>query len=149
MRLININPPVYLYTAIILMFLLHFFVPLLDFIRYPYTLTGIIPLAIGSIINLMADSSFKKQDTTVKPVLETRILITTGIFKLTRNPMYSGFVLILLGIAILLGTILPFMIVIGFIIFLDIVFIQFEEKKLESKFSVGWLDYKKNVRRWI
>jgi protein-S-isoprenylcysteine O-methyltransferase Ste14 len=149
MKLIDINPPVYLYSAVIFMLILHFLIPLLDFISYPFTLLGIIPLIIGFIINLLADSTFKRENTTVKPILETRVLITNGIFNLTRNPMYSGFGMILIGIAILLGTFTPFIIVTGYLIFLDIVFIRFEEQKLEQKFGDKWLEYKNNVRRWI
>ena len=149
MKLIDINPPVYLYSAVIFMLILHFLIPLLDFISYPFTLLGIIPLIIGFIINLLADSTFKRENTTVKPILETRVLITNGIFNLTRNPMYLGFGMILIGIAILLGTFTPFIIVTGYLIFLDIVFIRFEEQKLEQKFGDKWLEYKNNVRRWI
>ena len=149
MKLIDINPPVYFYVALISMLLVHFVFPLLDFIRYPFTLLGVIPVVIGIITNLITDSSFKKHNTTVKPLLDTNALITNGIFRISRNPMYLGFGLILLGIAIMLGTIFPFIIAAGYMIFLDIVFIQFEEKKLESKFGTGWLNYRSQVRRWI
>ena len=149
MKLIRINPPVYLYLAVILMIVMHLWIPLMDLISYPITLLGIIPLIYGIVLNLAADSSLKRQDTTVKPQLETRVLITTGIFKVTRNPMYLGFGFILLGIAILLGTLFPFVLVIAYPVFMDTVFIRYEEFKLENKFGSIWYDYKNNVRRWI
>lgn len=149
MKLINITPPVYLYTALLIMLMLHFLVPLLRFINYPYTLYGILPIVIGIVLNLTADSILKKYKTTVKPILDSEALITTGVYGTTRNPMYLGFILILLGVAILLGSILPFVITIFFMVFIYVVFIRFEEKKLETKFVSKWIDYKNNVRRWI
>lgn len=149
MSLIQINPPFYLYTAVFIMVVLHLWIPLIDFISYPFTLLGIIPLFYGVILNLAADSSLKKEDTTVKPLSESRVLITTGIYKVTRNPMYLGFWFILTGAAILLGTLLPFLIVLLYPLFMDAVFIRYEEKKLEKKFGSIWYDYKNNVRRWI
>jgi protein-S-isoprenylcysteine O-methyltransferase Ste14 len=148
-KLIDINPPVYFYIVILIMLLVHLFIPVLDFISYPFTLLGIIPAVIGIVFNLLADASFKKQGTTVKPHEETKVLITNGIFHFSRNPMYLGFGLILFGIGIFLGTLLPFAAVIGYLIFLDVVFIRFEETKLERNFGIVWIKYKDNVRRWI
>jgi protein-S-isoprenylcysteine O-methyltransferase Ste14 len=149
MSLIQINPPFYLYTAALIMVALHLWIPLIDFIRYPVTLLGIIPLVYGVILNLAADSSLKKEETTVKPLTESRVLITKGIYKVTRNPMYLGFWFILTGTAILLGTLLPFLIVLLYPLFMDMVFIRYEEQKLEKKFGSIWFEYKNNVRRWI
>jgi protein-S-isoprenylcysteine O-methyltransferase Ste14 len=149
MKLININPPIYVYTALLIMLLLHLFIPSVKFIHYPYTLTGILPITIGIVLNLTADSILKKYNTTVKPTLDTEALITTGVFRITRNPMYLGFILILLGIAILLGSIWPFVITICFAVVMYSVFILFEEKKLENEFGSKWSEYKNTVRRWI
>ena len=149
MKLININPPVYVYTALLIMLLLHFLIPLVKFVYYPYTLSGILAIVIGIILNLTADSILKKYNSTVKPMLETDVLITTGVFRKTRNPMYLGFILILLGTAILLGSIFPFVITIFFAVLMHFVFVLFEEKKLEDEFGSKWLEYKDTVRRWI
>ena len=110
---------------------------------------GVIPLALGIVINLVADKSFKKNETAVKPLEGSSALITTGIFRFTRHPMYLGFVLILLGIAMLMGSFTPYLVVIVFAIFMDTVFIRYEEKTLEEAFGEAWLDYKKKVRRWV
>jgi protein-S-isoprenylcysteine O-methyltransferase Ste14 len=115
----------------------------------PWYLMGVIPVAFGIIINLSADKSFKKNVTTVKPVEESDILITKGVFKISRNPMYLGFLLILLGIAMLMGSSTPYIVVPVFAIFMDMVFIKYEEKKLEETFGEAWLQYRKNTRRWI
>jgi protein-S-isoprenylcysteine O-methyltransferase Ste14 len=63
--------------------------------------------------------------------------------------MYLGFVLILLGAAILTGSLTTFPVVLVFLVFMDTVFIRFEEKKLAQTFGKTWLNYRADVRRWI
>jgi protein-S-isoprenylcysteine O-methyltransferase Ste14 len=101
------------------------------------------------MLNLVADRSFKTHKTTVKPLQESTALITNGVFRLTRHPMYLGFVLILLGIAMMMGSLTPYLVVLAFAVFMDMVFIRFEETRLEETFSEAWLGYRSRVRRWI
>lgn len=149
MKPINIIPPVYLFLAIAIMIFLHFLLPGTKVLAVPWNLLGVIPLVLGIVINLIADKSFKRHETTVKPLEDSTALITTGVFRFTRHPMYLGFVLILLGIAVLFGSFTPYIVVLVFTIFMDTVFIKHEEKKLEGTFGQAWLEYKKMVRRWI
>jgi protein-S-isoprenylcysteine O-methyltransferase Ste14 len=149
MKALKITPPVYLFLSIAIMLLLHFLLPKTQVLPFPCNLFGIIPLVLGIVMNLVADRSFKKNKTTVKPLEESTTLITDGVFRFSRHPMYLGFVLILLGIALLMGSLTPYVIVFGFAIFMHIVFINFEEKKLEETFGEAWLRYKKKVRQWI
>jgi protein-S-isoprenylcysteine O-methyltransferase Ste14 len=116
---------------------------------YPWNILGGIPLFFGIIVNLLADQSFKDYKTSVKPQDKSTTLITDGAFRISRHPMYLGFALILFGLSILLGSLTPHIIVIAFIVFMDEVFIKFEEKKLALFFGQEWRDYKKSVRRWI
>ena len=145
----NIIPPVYLLLSIAVMVSLHFLFPGVTDLVFPWPLLGVIPLALGIGINLVADRSFKQHNTAVKPLEKSTALVTHGVFRVSRNPMYLGIVLILLGIAIFLGSLTPYLVVFLFAIFIDIVFIRFEEKKLEETFGEAWLEYKKSVRRWI
>jgi protein-S-isoprenylcysteine O-methyltransferase Ste14 len=139
MKAIKITPPVYLFLSIAIILLLHFLLPGTRVLSFPWNLFGVIPLALGIVMNLVADRSFKKNETTVKPLEESTALITDGVFRFSRHPMYLGFVLILLGIAALMGSLTPYVIVFGFAIFMHIVFIKFEEKKLEETFGgPGW-----------
>jgi protein-S-isoprenylcysteine O-methyltransferase Ste14 len=63
--------------------------------------------------------------------------------------MYLGFVLALIGLAILLGSLAPFFVIPVFALVIDRVFIQVEEIMLEAKFGQVWVEYKAKVRRWI
>jgi protein-S-isoprenylcysteine O-methyltransferase Ste14 len=149
MKFMRMNPPAYLLLGLALIVFFHYFIPGTKIIIFPWNLLGIIPLVLGMVINLLADRSFKKDKTTVKPLDPSTALITTGVFRLSRHPMYLGFVLILLGVALLMGSLTPHAVVAGFAVFLDRVFIVFEENKLEETFGDTWLEYKKRVHRWI
>lgn len=129
--------------------MIHFVWPISKFIYFPWNLTGLVPIAIGSLLNLIADKSFKEKKTTVKPFEESTHLITNGVFKISRNPMYLGMGLILLGISISLGSLTPYLVVLIFIFLMDVGFIRAEEAMLEEKFEKEWIEYKKTVRRWL
>jgi protein-S-isoprenylcysteine O-methyltransferase Ste14 len=145
----NILPPTYLVIAIITLIAVHFLIPLRRVISFPWNLAGLIPLLIGIYFNLIADSVFKKLGTTVKPFEESTALITTGVFRISRHPMYLGMVLILIGLATLLGSLTPFIVVFIFPVFMEASFIRVEEKMMEDKFGKTYLDYKLKVRKWI
>jgi protein-S-isoprenylcysteine O-methyltransferase Ste14 len=131
------------------MILLHFLIPLIKLISMPWKVIGLIPVIIGILLNLIADSAFRRAGTTVKPSMESTALITDGIFRLSRHPMYLGFLLILVGSAILLGTLSPWVIIPIFVVLIQVQFISVEERMLADKFGPTWLDYKRKVRRWI
>lgn len=145
----KVLPPTYLLVAIILILLLHFTFPVATIVQIPLNLIGLFPLVIGVALNLIADRDFKRNQTTVKPYEESGTLITNGVYRFSRHPMYLGFVLILLGISLLLGSISPSVIVIAFTILLEIVFIRVEEKMLNETFQEEWRQYKSKARRWI
>jgi len=133
----------------ILMAILHFTFPGAIVISQPWNLAGIIPMALGITINLVADKRFHQANTTVKPFEESPKLVTDGVFRMSRNPMYLGFVFILTGIAFLLGSLSSFGIVFLFWIAMGKVFIETEEKMLEARFGSQWMEYKTSVRRWL
>ena len=112
-------------------------------------LFGIAPFVIGVLLNLVADRAFKNRHTTVKPFEQPSALITDGVFGWTRNPMYVGFVLILLGLGLLMGSVSPFAVVPVLALSLHVIFIRAEERALEEKFGDRWRTYKREVRRWI
>jgi protein-S-isoprenylcysteine O-methyltransferase Ste14 len=128
---------------------LHYFIPILKITPYPWNLTGIVLLIIGVCLNLVADAAFKRERTTVKPFEKSTALIVSGVFTLSRHPMYLGMILILLGIAILMGTLSPLIIVALFGILMELVFVETEERMLVEQFGERWLAYRNNVRKWI
>jgi protein-S-isoprenylcysteine O-methyltransferase Ste14 len=145
----KILPPTYLLLAIVIMVGLHFLVPLAALIPFPWNLPGLIPFALGVGINMQADRAFKRVKTTVKPYETSTTLITDGVFRVTRNPMYVGFVLILLGIAIFVGSLSPYLVVFVFPFVMEKMFITVEEQMLADTFGETWFAYTHKVRRWF
>ncbi len=142
-------PPTYLLIAIVVMVALHFLLPVIRFITLPWNVLGIVLLAVGIVINVMADNAFKRAETTVKPFEESAALITDGVFTISRHPMYLGFVLVLIGVALLLGSLTPFFVIPVFVALMEVVFIQVEERMLAKQYGQAWLAYKAKVRRWV
>ena len=145
----KILPPTYFYLLMILSIVLHFLLSIILIIKPPFSYFGIIPIIIGIYLNIWADKLFKIKNTTVKPYEKPSQLITEGPFKISRHPMYLGMFLILLGIAIVLGSIITFIFPIIFILLMEIFFIPFEENNLTNIYGQNYIKYKKRVRRWI
>jgi len=145
----GVQPPAYLLFAIVAMAILRILLPLRRVLASPWRFAGIVPLFLGLTLNLAADRLLKQHQTTVKPFEKPTSLVTTGVYQVSRNPMYLGFVLILLGIAVLMGSLSPFLIVLPFAVLIEVVFIRTEERMMNVTFGENWLVYKARVRRWI
>ena len=142
-------PPEYFIFSILAVTILHFIIPIKILIEYPWNLLGLIPLIISGLLNLISDKQLKEANTTVKPFESSSNLITTGAYAITRNPMYLGMTLFLIGESIILGSVFPFLIPLLFGILMNEKFIKREERMLGEKFGNKYKIYKKNVRRWI
>ena len=149
MKPMKIMPTTYLLLAMLVMIATHFLFPGLLIIPPLWNLLGLIPLVMGVVINLVADGAFHKANTTVKPFEESSVLVTDGIFRISRNPMYLGFVLTLIGIAILLRSLTPYVVILAFAIWIQSRFITVEERMLAKKFGTEWQMYKRSTRRWL
>ena len=105
----------------------------------------------GLIIILSAIILFKKYQTTITPLNPSNAtkLITDGIYKFSRNPMYLGLLLVLLGISIIINLTGGFFLIPLFILYLNLFQIIPEENAMVDLFKDEFLEYKKNVRRWI
>ena len=142
-------PPTWMLIAMIAMLILNFLFPVAWIIPPLWNLLGLIFIASGVIMNLIADKAFHQVGTTVKPFQESSTLVTNGLFRISRNPMYLGFVLILIGIAILLRTLSPILVIFAFVVLINNLFIKAEEGMLAEKFGATWNQYKSNTRRWF
>lgn len=149
MKTTKIMPPTLMLIAMIAMLTLHFLLPLAWIISPFWNLAGLILIASGLMLNLSADKAFHMVHTTVRPFEESSNLVTNGVFRISRNPMYLGFVLILTGIAILLRTLSPYLVVFAFVAVIDMTFVKVEERMLAEKFGSSWKHYQSAVRRWL
>jgi protein-S-isoprenylcysteine O-methyltransferase Ste14 len=145
----KILPPTGMLVALLLMLALHFGFPVWQNLPIVIRLVGFLPLGLGVYLSYAAERAFHQAGTTVQPFDKSSVLVTDGLFRLSRNPMYLGMVLVLLGVALLLGSLAPFGIIPIFSGWINMQFIRPEESMLASQFGQDWLEYKKRVRRWI
>lgn len=142
-------PPAFFLSALVLAVVLHLVLPLARILDWPWRWLGAAPLAFGCALNLIADQAFKRRGTTVKPFRESSALVTDGVFRISRHPMYLGMVSIVAGAGLLLGSLSPLLVAGALAALLDRVFIRAEEPMMESVFGEDYRDYRRRVRRWI
>jgi len=104
---------------------------------------------LGVAISYAAERQFIQMGTTVHPSGVTNQLVTEGFYHYSRNPMYLGMVLALLGVALLLSSLTPFGVIPPFTWWIRSQFIRREEQRLATQFGQDWLEYKAQVRGWI
>lgn len=115
-----------------------------------YVFSGIL-FFIGCIVSVLGVWEFKKQKTTVNPMnpQDSNSLVIKGIYKLTRNPMYLGFLLWLLSLGFFLRNPFSLILAVGFVFYMNYFQILPEERVLADNFGEDYLEYIKTVRRWI
>lgn len=145
----RVLPPVYVLITLLVMVGLDFFLPVARIVARPYSYAGAVLIALGVAMNVWASGYFNKVKTPVKPFEQSTRLVTVGLYRYTRNPMYLGLLLILAGIAVLLGNLTPFLVIGVLAWLLQLEFIRVEEAALEATFGEDYAEYKKQVRRWI
>jgi len=148
MKTSEILPPTYMLIAMLVMVALHFILPA-AIIPTPWNLLGMIPIGLGAYVAVAAENAFRSADTTVKPFVESTTLVTNGVYRISRNPMYLGFVLVLVGIAILMRSLTPFIVIPLFTALIQLIFIKDEEQMLAAKFGARFEAYTNSVRRWL
>ncbi|MEP3248495.1 MAG: isoprenylcysteine carboxylmethyltransferase family protein [Sneathiella sp.] len=142
-------PPFLLLFCLITILLLWFFIPVYQIVPDPFRYLGIGIILGGFILLFNASNRFKKVQTNIHTFKNPDILVTQGPFSFSRNPMYLGFTLLLLGAALLANVIAAFLVVIFFFVISNLWYIPFEEQAAAEKFGNEYDSYRKRVRRWI
>lgn len=145
----KIIPPIYALLALGAMALLHSYWPLRQLLVPPYSLVGGLWIALGLTLIGFAMGGFKRAGTPVIPFERSTALVTDGIYRYTRNPMYLGLTLVLLGAALLFGSLGALLPVPVFLLIVRQRFVLGEERFLEDIFGAEYLAYKQRVRRWL
>jgi protein-S-isoprenylcysteine O-methyltransferase Ste14 len=105
----------------------------------------------GLILAIAGMKEFKTFDTTIHPTHpeKTTSLVTSGIFQFTRNPMYLGLLIVLLGWADLLDSFLAYSGALIFFLYISAFQIKPEEEVMKGKFGEEFSEYCSQVRRWL
>ncbi len=125
--------------------------PALKFSLGGSTGLGIGLAVIGLSSGIMGVMQFKKAQTTPNPkeIDKATSLVISGIYQYTRNPMYLGLTLILLGWALYLSNFLAFILIPLFMMYITRFQIRPEERMMAQKFGDKYRAYVSRVRRWI
>ena len=145
----KIPPPI---VTILFAIMIFYFSDNFAYVDLPFKIyISVFFISLGFIVTFSSARNFKKKDTTVNPMKpnETTKLVTDGFFKITRNPMYLGMLLFLLGLSIYNGLIVGLIFLplfVGYITYFQIIP---EENAMLELFGEEFTVYMKKVRRWI
>jgi protein-S-isoprenylcysteine O-methyltransferase Ste14 len=145
----RILPPTYFCVSAAAMIAVHFLLPIRKIVPAPYNFGGIVLILLGCAVNVWADRLFKRAKTVVEPFERSSSLITSGPYRFSRHPMYVGMIAALAGLAALLGTLAPALVVPAFAAVIRLRFIPAEEKAMAQTFGQAYEQYRKRVRRWL
>jgi len=147
----RIYPPLIMLATAAIMWLLDRYIPLPEILGVPWQRFGYVFVIVAVFLDLWGLGLFLRSRTTVHPLrLENnRALVTGGIYRLTRNPMYLGLLLLLVGFAIRLGSLTPFLVLPLFVSAMNRFQIAHEERFLSERYGRDYDDYRRRVRRWL
>jgi protein-S-isoprenylcysteine O-methyltransferase Ste14 len=148
-RMLAYKPPRIAMLLLALATLAQFVLPGIGTKLPSLSIAGVACAALGFGIMIRAWWLFQQHETAICPTAETTSFIVGDIYRLTRNPMYLGMILILLGIALLAGSWPYYFVAILYAIILNHVFCPYEERKLLDQYGAEYADYTLRVRRWI
>jgi protein-S-isoprenylcysteine O-methyltransferase Ste14 len=145
----RVIPPGWLLVALAASVALNHWLPLVQLWDIPVSRLGLLPLIAGVALAVWGVGAFRRAGTPLVPFVKSTALVTTGVYRFTRNPMYLGLTLIVAGTAWLLGSLGAWLAVPPFVWLLQCGYIQAEERFLENIFGSEYRRYKTIVRRWI
>lgn len=143
-------PPAWLVLALVITWLIGQVQPMSWALSHPVTdLIGGLLVGGGIVLIVLAAVEMRKQRTTIVPHMEADHLVTTGIFRRSRNPIYLGDALVLAGFALWWGVPIALLLVPLFMATITARFIVPEENALRRKFRADFARYCQKTRRWV
>lgn len=113
------------------------------------TIIGLVVILIGAIVSFSGARLFVRHGTAIIPHKPASRLVTTGIYRWTRNPMYLGIAVLYCGLAILFESFLALLLLPIVLMIFQAQVIAREEAYLDRTFGEEYRAYKARVRRWI
>ena len=147
----KIPPPVYAVLFAVAMWLLSKALPGASWLDFPWRWVGPAIMVSAFLLDLDSLFIFRRNHTTVNPLHpeQTRVLVTSGLYRFSRNPMYLGLLIVLAGWSVYLGNLAALALLPVFALVISCWQIRPEERVLEQKFGDEYLAYKRSVRRWL
>lgn len=147
---LKVPPPIILLLAMIGMYFLTIYWPLMHFTFQGQSVVALMLCFLGGALPVTGLISFKKAQTTVNPhqPQASSHLVTSGVYRFSRNPMYLGFSFILLATFVYLGSLSALLMIPAFVGYINRFQIQPEEAMLQKLFAEEYQRYRQQVRRW-
>ena len=145
----NVHPPIVAMVFIIISLLMGYFVPILAGMPPLLKNIGLGLTFIGFLFGVGAFLEFRKARTTLDPHGSVKALVRGGVYRFTRNPIYLGFLFMVVGFPLAYGSLWGFVVSPLFMATLSRLVIEKEEASLEKKFKGEYTDYSSKVRRWL
>ena len=145
----QILPPRLFFICCMAMIICSFLFPAGNYLPKPWNNLGFILFFIGLAMVRKIQGRFQTVGTEINTFKPPQKLVTSGLFTYSRNPIYLGFTIALVGVALVVGNLFAFDGLLAFIFAANFWYIPFEEAALEKQFGADYLAYKKKVRRWI
>ncbi|MFC7526340.1 methyltransferase family protein [Parapedobacter sp. GCM10030251] len=145
----KLTPDIYFIGSIALSIFFDSIIPIWELIPDRYAWVGVLLIAAGALLVYATNFVLLKKKTSTRPFGRPTVLITTGPFKWSRNPIYMGMTVVLIGIATVLGSLSAFIFPIIFTVLVHRRVIPVEEYYLQKRFGEAYLTYKTRVKRWI
>jgi protein-S-isoprenylcysteine O-methyltransferase Ste14 len=148
---IRISAPILTIFHLILAILLRRLLPLPIPVPAIAQWLGLGLTALGFILGLLALTEFRRARSRAAsgPKKSTAGFVSTGVYHYTRNPVYLGFVFMLIGLSLSMGTYWGVVLAWPLVVFMNNLVIKPEEISLEKRFKDQYIDYKSKVRRWL
>jgi protein-S-isoprenylcysteine O-methyltransferase Ste14 len=144
-----VHPPLVAVFFIVLAYFLGRFVPLPFAIPPILQYFGLAMTFIGFLLGIGAFMEFRKARTTLDPHGSAKQLVTAGIYRYTRNPIYLGFLLMVIGFPLNSGVIWGLVLAPFYMMTMSRLVIEREEAYLGRKFKNQYTSYTSRVRRWL
>jgi protein-S-isoprenylcysteine O-methyltransferase Ste14 len=129
--------------------LFHYLVPIIILVPEPYSYLGVLVMLLGLALMTWAAMLFREVGTSFQLRGDSSSLVTSGPFRLSRNPIYLGMLIWLIGLAMLLGSLIAFVFPAIFFMLANFYVIPLEERNMEQVFRRQFVEYKQHVRRWL
>lgn len=142
-------PPQIAFIALVIGSLLHALLPVTWRVLPAVPIIGVVLMIVGVALALWAVLLFRAKRTPVYPTTQPTTLVTSGPFRFTRNPIYLGFLTILLSVVFLIGSLPMLVAPLLFLLVMNFYYLPFEETKMEKTFGETYLNYRQRVRRWL
>ena len=149
MGIINLRPPRIAVALTLIAAAIHWSLLLGERTRFSLAWTGASIGLAGFLLMMWSWLLFKRQNLAVCPTAKTERLTTEGPYHYSRHPMYLGMVLMMLGLALYIGTAPFYLSALAYFATLNFIFCPYEEKKLSDAFGDAYRQYRKTIRRWI